>query len=918
MKHMIKILLYPEEHKSKNGAFFEDLISSVLDKEGYTLTQNINFTGLEIDILAKHKTRDETLIVECKAKEKPKSTELKNFAFNVSDKESDYGYFLHTEELDHQAAGLRDEWKTKKKYKNLTFIGPEKIIDLLISVDKIKTLDLSIIPNKQNINEIILAYTYFGIFYIVIPYYGTKKTYFYLIDAITGEPINNINQIAKAEISETLTIEVALKQEIKSITNLSYVRISEIKDSNTIPIIQKYSCDYPLELSEWVGREQELNNISLRNFNVIFITGIGGQGKSALASYYIQNIAANDEYWEYWDWRDLKEEGNRLHTKIISIIERITNGGIKPTNIKDEPLKALLDMLFEFLVNRRIVFVFDNIDKYIDLEYFTLTGGIEKLYSHIKNRPHSSKFIFTCRPSVMIADINFYQIKLDGLTEENTIELFQKSKLSIKKDELRQVASEVYNITNGHPHWIKLFIGQAYSGKDNLFNFIHSVKDKTNFKEDNLAAIFSTTVLNTIWNTLNDHQKTLLRSLTETVKAEAEQNLGQILNPEMSYNHFHKALNRLKRLNLIVIKSLKDKADQIELHPLVKEFVLQKYPLQRERSKFITLFVNYYDNAICLLRERLNWKMPFKDFEQWTSKIELEVNNHDFKGALITLKEVEEPLLTAGYLMEFTRVAELIFSNINWQDAVTEEYSYFNELLKSFISTLTELGQAIKANDYIVKYSKSIQGKGGDYINLCEINCYYYWFIDDYENAIKWGERVLELKKNEEGKNIINSLALSWRDSKDPKKIKKALNYFLEDENLKDVIHPDKIKEELNGPFYGNIGRCLYFNNQYDEAIIAYKKSFKMIDRAKNSTTDLNKGYALLWIGETLYKKKDIKTAIYFITAATNIWKEISPPKAKKSEQVLNEILKENKKHAIQIEDDSNDVLTFCVNWINN
>ena len=108
-----------------------------------------------------------------------------------------------------------------------------------------------------------------------------------------------------------------------------------------------------------------------------------------------------------------------------------------------------------------------------------------------------------------------------------------------------------------------------------------------------LSAIFSINILDTIWQTLHDNQKTLLRVLAETVKAETEENIGKIVRSELNYNRYHKAMKRLKRLNLIVIKSFKDEQDQIELHPLVKEFVLQKYPLQNERSKFITLFVNF-------------------------------------------------------------------------------------------------------------------------------------------------------------------------------------------------------------------------------------------------------------------------------------------------------------------------------------
>ncbi len=186
-------MLYPDDH--------------IFRTQGYEIQQNINFTGLEIDLLAKHTIRNETLIIECKAKEKPKSTELKNFAFNVSDKEVNFGYFVYTEELDHQAAGLKEEWEKKEKYKNLTFFGPDKIIKSLINSGKIKNIDLYEIESKETLYKKILVYTYFGIFYIIIPFKGSKTSIFYLFDATTGTQIKDTKKIANDSFSKTLTID---------------------------------------------------------------------------------------------------------------------------------------------------------------------------------------------------------------------------------------------------------------------------------------------------------------------------------------------------------------------------------------------------------------------------------------------------------------------------------------------------------------------------------------------------------------------------------------------------------------------------------------------------------------------------------------------------------------------------------------
>jgi hypothetical protein len=227
MKSEVKIILYPEEYKSKNGSFFEDLMRSIFERQGYQIKQNINFTGLEIDLLAKHIDRKETLLIECKAKNKPRSTELKNFAFNVIDKEADYGYFVYTEELDHQAAGLVEEWSAKERYKKLSFFGPEKIISSLENTGKVFHLDLSEIEKNETINKKILAYTYFGVFYIIIPFTGTAQKFYYLFDK-NGKQVEDANTIADKRHSGNLSIDNALKKGIAELKKIDH-RIFSLK-----------------------------------------------------------------------------------------------------------------------------------------------------------------------------------------------------------------------------------------------------------------------------------------------------------------------------------------------------------------------------------------------------------------------------------------------------------------------------------------------------------------------------------------------------------------------------------------------------------------------------------------------------------------------------------------------------------------
>ena len=70
MKKQIKIILDPESTELQKGDFFEDLVRDIFETQRYNITQRVNFTGMEIDLIAKHKDRDETAYIECKARER--------------------------------------------------------------------------------------------------------------------------------------------------------------------------------------------------------------------------------------------------------------------------------------------------------------------------------------------------------------------------------------------------------------------------------------------------------------------------------------------------------------------------------------------------------------------------------------------------------------------------------------------------------------------------------------------------------------------------------------------------------------------------------------------------------------------------------------------------------------------------------
>ena len=287
MKRQIKIILDPDKSHSQKGKFFEGLVRRIFETQRYDIKPNVNFTGMEIDLIAKHKDISETAYIECKASEKLESNYIRVFDSNVRFRKATYGFFLSTTEFEHQVAGLIEEMGEREEYSHLYFWGPDKIFELLESAKVINSLDISNI--KDTITKIILSYTYFGIFYILILMKNTIPTQFCVYQAKESSPIQDNDIIEK------------LKNNISEIKDLNFLPTSSVdketteKDfSETVAEVQESEnwYDYlPASTKHFIGRKDI--RAKLVNFidqasskktprRVFYIDGKSGWGKSSL------------------------------------------------------------------------------------------------------------------------------------------------------------------------------------------------------------------------------------------------------------------------------------------------------------------------------------------------------------------------------------------------------------------------------------------------------------------------------------------------------------------------------------------------------------------------------------------------------------------------------------------------------------
>jgi hypothetical protein len=294
MRSEIKIILEKGSSNKAKGNCFEDLMRRILTTHQYDIKSNINYAGMEIDLVAKHRHNNETLYVECKAKEKVSSDELTKFAFNVDYKEVDKGYFFRTQELESQAGALLEDLISKPKYKNLTFFEPKQIIEILKDgncifepLNKIKDLKIS---------KRILAVTYLGDFFVfLINQSNAIPTNFIVINANNNE--KNIGdeelELLKESISEIQSLEYLKNSSKTHKVDINTIQISNIESISEVQESENWYDYLPAssERNHFVGRDEIRTNIlsflkDVSNKNtskrIFYLNGKSGWGKSSL------------------------------------------------------------------------------------------------------------------------------------------------------------------------------------------------------------------------------------------------------------------------------------------------------------------------------------------------------------------------------------------------------------------------------------------------------------------------------------------------------------------------------------------------------------------------------------------------------------------------------------------------------------
>ncbi|MDO9529405.1 MAG: restriction endonuclease [Syntrophales bacterium] len=146
LEKSISILIPPTWDKEEKGQYFEGLSAKILRRQSYDIIERIRFTGMEIDLLAKHKPSGDQIYVECKFHSTALSSNVIDLCVGQAFRKRIKKIALFSAgPLGKEAKGAIEELKDDERI-SFSHYGPIELIEALLDSNTVDFPDENIIP----------------------------------------------------------------------------------------------------------------------------------------------------------------------------------------------------------------------------------------------------------------------------------------------------------------------------------------------------------------------------------------------------------------------------------------------------------------------------------------------------------------------------------------------------------------------------------------------------------------------------------------------------------------------------------------------------------------------------------------------------------------------------------------------------
>ena len=632
--------------------------------------------------------------------------------------------------------------------------------------------------------------------------------------------------------------------------------------------------DRPPIVPIFIGRNNYIEKIQTPKIRIIAITGLGGEGKSTLASHFYQ-LAKNDETikkFENYGWCDCKELETPFHDKLHGLLEYLSKEVDMKEKFAEESANETIDRFIDFLNTSENLIVFDNVDAFIEKDSSTLLGNMKDLFDKILNRVNKGLIIFTSRAPITDFHFSFLEIPIQGLTYPEVIELAKA--YGLFGNEINESLMEViYDKTKGHALLLNLIFAQLRNGRLNISRISEIFSIESQLLDKNL--------LRSIWNNLNEKEKDVVWIIATFNRPPNIKKIEKVF--DKSYQKTIKVINTLTKLRLVLEFDIGGEI-HYGLHPIIQMKATDEFKPQKKE---------HITNRIITILSFGNWKLIssiaetnedyISDFEGYVECAEIALRDADHKKAIDYLCYLSEALRKFGQDAKYIQLCADLFHNLDHKEYRIGTHDNLSKVFEIYLKTLLEQGEFDFVNSVLQELSMNIQSMK-EYIYYIEMQGYSLWFQNRFEEHIKLYEDAL-IKIKEKNEIVSTNFEYDYYLSKrDAGFAKDSLNYFIEKEGLNVENWDPNSKTDLSS-VSGNISRCYYLLGDYDKSIHFLNKSIMYLAKDKSRDGRVNYGYALLWLADINIKKKKYEEAHDNLIHAIEIWSKYCPSRIKKIEK---------------------------------
>ena len=330
----IEVAVINNESSTKDrGDLLEKLASKILEIQSYDVINELRSTGVEIDVLAKHKFNSKQIYVECKAfRDKNISAEIITKLAGIKNiKKYSEAWLIATSDFGKDAKGLIKEIEESTDSVNYSFISPERLVSMLESAKIISSIEVAIstIRNereKENISHAILLITKFGYFWaVVIKKSGESKAVriFYSKDGKELDDEELILNLLKTDssiknldiLNEIFNKRISFRNEYEIKNKTVFFSILYQKSENEINDLFIYP-DMRMDDKDKIINSSKIIEFIERNKKVL-IFGDDASGKTSLAIKLQKDLFSLDLIPIYINGADIRD-----NSKIDEVVKK--------------------------------------------------------------------------------------------------------------------------------------------------------------------------------------------------------------------------------------------------------------------------------------------------------------------------------------------------------------------------------------------------------------------------------------------------------------------------------------------------------------------------------------------------------------------------------------------------------------------